>query len=93
MSFIKPRTIYKSKTVHVYINECFNPKKKTRLFAIRRDDKTGLGEVLGLIKFSGAWRQYITDFVPDTLWSSSCKRAICDFEDEMNAKWRLSLKR
>jgi len=92
MGFIKQRTIYEGKGTKVYINECHAKKRKTRIFAVRRDDKSGLGHLLGIIKFSGAWRQYCFYPAEDTLWSVGCKEEICKFEREMTKKWRNSLK-
>lgn len=92
MGFIKPVIIYeriydKKKKVRVYINQCHN-KGKTKLFTIRRDDSQGFAHLLGVIKWDGAWRQYVTEFEPDTKWCSSCKRAIADFEDKLNKDFR-----
>ncbi|MBU1673575.1 hypothetical protein KJ839_03935 [Patescibacteria group bacterium] len=93
MAFIKNVTIYKSKTTHVYINECHSWGKKTRLFAVRKNHTKGLAEYLGTIKFDGGWRQYV--FEPDTKtkWSSSCGRGIFDFCDLMTQKWRKSIRK
>lgn len=95
MSFIKDVTIYKRGKVHVYINQCHN-KGKTNLFAVRRDDKTGYACLLGLIKYDGAWRQYI--FLPDenTKWSDSCLINISNFcglqTKKLRVKWKTKLK-
>ena len=84
----KDYIVYQKENVLVYINQCHNPKKKTKLFAIRRDDKTGLGALLGIIKFSGAWRQYV--ILPDayTKWSAGCKIKIAEFEERLNKEFR-----
>ncbi len=88
MGFIKEVTIYEGKDVRVYINECHAKGRKTRIFAVRRDDKKGCGKFLGLIKFNGAWRQYI--FYPEnnTIWSAGCKEEMAKFEREITKKWR-----
>jgi len=91
MGFIKQRTIYEGKGTKVYINECHAKGRKTRIFAVRRNDKYGLAHLLGLIKFNGAWRQYIFYPEANTIWSAGCKEEICKFEREMNQKWRASL--
>lgn len=88
MSFMKERIIYESERTQVYINQCHNKGKKTKLFTIRRDDQHGRAELLGLIKFDGAWRQYVTEFQPDTKWSAGCKEEIAKFEREINKKQR-----
>lgn len=57
--FIKDFDVYKSKNVNVYINQCHKRKgKKTYIYSVRKDDLTGMGELLALIKWNGAWRQY-----------------------------------
>ena len=86
--FMKERTIYQSEKVRVYINECHSPGRKTRVFAVRRDDQKGCGHYLGSIEWDGAWRQYV--FFPDseTKWSAGCKEEIAKFEREMNKKQR-----
>jgi len=85
--------IYKKGTTVVYINENNKVKNRKMLtYSIRRDDDTGLGYFMGLIRFDGGWRQYITEFEPNTKWSSGCKRKICDFEDLITKKWRDKIK-
>lgn len=94
MAFMKEMTIYEGKGTIVYINEChrnvtgYRTIRKTRLFAVRRDDKTGMAHLLGLIKFDGAWRQYV--FCPEsgTKWSSGCMQGINSFCDDQTIKWR-----
>lgn len=91
MGFMKERTIYQSKKIRVYINECHAKGRKTRIFAVRRDDEKGCGCYLGCIEWSGAWRQYV--FCPEhsTKWSAGCKEEIAKFEREMNKKQREKL--
>ena len=60
MAFMNEVDIYKNATTRIYINQCHNPGKKTRLYAIRRDDETGYGHLLGVIKWGGGWRQYVS---------------------------------
>ncbi len=88
---MKERTIYQSKKIRVYINECHAKGRKTRIFAVRRDDEKGCGCYLGCIEWSGAWRQYV--FCPEhsTKWSAGCKEEIAKFEREMNKKQREKL--
>jgi hypothetical protein len=47
---------------------------------------------MGMISFNPRWRQYTTKFEPNTEWSSGCKKKVCEFEDMINRKWRLSVK-
>lgn len=88
MGFMKEFVIYEKGKTKVYINQCHNKGKKTKLFSIRRDDEHGLCWFLGIIKFYGAWRQYATMFEPDTIWGAACKRKICEFEEMLNKKFR-----
>ena len=85
---MKDFIIYERGETLVYINQCRNKGKKTKLFTIRRDDKTGYAHLLGIIKFDGAWRQYVTEFEPNTKWSAGCKKKIAEFEEIINKKWR-----
>ena len=93
MGFIKERDIYVSNTIRIYINECHSKGRKTRIFCVRRDDTTGYAALLGTIEFSGRWRQYV--FIPDenTQWSAGCLNNIIGFIQEINQKWRESLKK
>ncbi len=59
MAFMKQRTIYENDTTKVYINQCHAKGRKTNLYAVRRNDKTGLAIYLGIIKFNPRWRQYV----------------------------------
>lgn len=90
MTFMKDVLIYEHKRdkVTIYINECHRGPRITRVFAIRRSDRKSRGYLLGIIKFSPGWRSYVTEFEPKTMWSSSCKKKICEFEDMMTKKWR-----
>jgi hypothetical protein len=98
---MKDFIIYQKGTTKVYIHKGSkrvwrnNKWVKTKLFwyGIRRDDDTGYAALMGVISFSGQWRQYTTQFEPGTHWSSGCKRKICDFEDMITQKWRKSIKR
>ena len=85
---MKERTIYQSEKVRVYINECHAKGRKTRVFAIRRDDEKGFAHYLGEIKWDGAWRQYVSCFESNTKWSAGCKEEIVKFEREMTKKYR-----
>ena len=93
MGFIKNVIVYESEKTKIYINECHNKGKKTRLFCVRRDDKTGLADLLGIIKFSGAWRQYVFYPDKDTVWSAGCLNEIISFCQNMTQKWREKLKK
>lgn len=92
MGFKKDIVIYERGEIKISINQCHAKGRKTRLFAIRRDDNTGFGDFLGGIKFSGRWRQYIFEPEKNTIWSKSCLLGIIEFLDKINkeerAKWR-----
>jgi len=88
MSFIKDVVIYKKGETKVYINQCHNKGKKTNFYTVRKNDKTGLGHLLGFIYYSGAWWQYIFEPSNTTIWSSSCLLGITKFLDETNKKQR-----
>ena len=92
MAFMKEKIIYKSDKTLVYINQCHNKGKKTRLYVVRRDDQIGLGHLIGAIKWDGAWRQYVHYPEPNTKWSGSCQIAIAEFciarTIEEYAKWK-----
>jgi len=96
---MKEFIIYQKGETRVYIHKGskrrFKNNKwvKTKLYwyGIRRDDNTGYGHLLGIIKFDGGWRQYVTHFESNTKWSSGCKKKICEFEDMLNQKWRKSI--
>jgi len=64
MAFRKSVVIYEKDKTKVFINQCHNPGKKTWLYSVRKDSSKGLGELLGLIKWNGAWRQYC--FYPES---------------------------
>lgn len=92
--FIKEVTIYQSEKIRVYINECYSPGRKTRIFAVRKDvEKVCAGRYLGSISWDGAWRQYVFCAEPNTKWSAGCKEEIAKFERMMTkkqrAKWKL----
>lgn len=60
-----------------------------------KDRKTDIWEVfsmnkipVGLIKFNGAWRQFIFEPADTTFWSYSCLEQIVEFLKEKNLEWR-----
>jgi hypothetical protein len=86
--------VYENDNTKIYIHP-FEKEKNRKLvqYGIRRDDHTGFAHLLGLIKFNGGWRQYITEFKPNTIWSAGCKEKICEFERMMNEKWKKNIKK
>ena len=92
MAFIKPVIIYEKGTTKVYINQCHAKGKKTKVFAIRRDDKTGYANLLGVIVFDPRWRQYV--FVPEdkTEWCDDCLEEISAFLSVETWEWRQKIR-
>ncbi len=88
MGFMKTITIFDNGRTKVRINQCYAKGRKTYLYAVRKDDHTGLAEYIGGISFDGRWRQYV--FIPesDTKWSAGCQQGITDFLNKINVKWR-----
>jgi hypothetical protein len=50
-------------------------KPKTNVYSVNKTD----GTQLGLIFWHGAWRQYIFNPLPDTIWSHDCLDEINNF--------------
>jgi hypothetical protein len=73
---------------HLYFNELNNEGKKTRIWEVM---STATDEVLGKIKFRGAWRKYIYEPSQYTLYDASCLREISDFTESRTKEWRESL--
>lgn len=92
MAFKKEVIIYESKSIKVFINQCHAKGIKTRIFAVRRNDKKGLGHYLGSISWSGSWRQYIFGPSSFTYWSHGCMQGIVDFLKKINLEHRKKLR-
>lgn len=58
-----------------------NPGKKTKIFHILT--KVHEGNLLGKIKWHGAWRQYVFFPEGDTLFDRKCLKDIISFIDEL----------
>lgn len=50
-------------------------KPKTNVYAVNKRD----GEQIGMIFWYGAWRQYVFNPLPDTIWSHDCIDEIKNF--------------
>lgn len=93
-----PFVIYEKGDTFIYIHKGTNKnfdyhkrklvKRKTYWYGIRKNNKSGLAEILGIIQFNGAWRQFV--FMPqeDTYWSKSCLERINEFMDKLNKDFR-----
>lgn len=84
------------KKYHLYFVRAFRKKgekRKMPLYIVRKDSSSSMAERLGLIKFSGKWRQFV--FWPDneTMWSFGCLEIVNKFLDKVNKRWRNSLKK
>lgn len=88
---IDPVTVYQGKDSRVYIEEVYNSGKKTRLFFVKDSDVDGV-YFIGLIKWDGAWRQYIFEPEANTKWSAGCLAEIAMFCNIMTRdekrKWK-----
>lgn len=93
MAFCKDKIIYENKTTKIYINQCHNKGRKTKLFSIRKDDSTGLAELLGIIKWNGRWRQYVFEPKKDTMWSHGCLAEVSYFLIGLNIKKAMEIKK
>ena len=67
-------------------------KRKTSMWTLRKDSNHACGELLGIVRWHGAWRQYV--FIPEngTIWSSGCLKTIAEFLDKINKRHRKKLK-
>jgi hypothetical protein len=63
-------------------------KRKTPIYTVRKDSDKSLGELLGVITFDGAWRQFVFIPSPKTEWSSGCLTLIAGKLEELNQQWR-----
>jgi len=93
MGFMNNIIIYEGIGIKIYINQCHAKGRKTNLYAIRRNDESGLCDYIGGIEWSGRWRQYVFTPDKDTQWSNSCLRKIIDFIDKINKAHREKLRR
>ena len=68
--------------------------RKTDRWQVNKiDTNINIQSNLGMIRFSGAWRQFIFEPSSDTYWSHSCLDQISGFLKEINKEWREGLKR
>ena len=51
---------------------------KTRTYSIRSRTH---GDVLAIVKWYGAWRQYTMEPLDSTVWNKDCLRDVADFLD------------
>ena len=70
-----------------------NLHKKTTDYIVRKDSRSSMAERLGMVKWYGAFRQYV--FYPDndTVWSKGCLEIIEGFLDTVNKRYRRKLRR
>lgn len=83
---------------HLYFVRAFkrtkqDKKRKTPIYIVRKDSSSSMAEFLGLIKFSGRWRQFV--FYPDneTFWSYGCLEIINKFLLKVNKRWKNKIKK
>lgn len=61
--------------------------RKTKVWQVVNDG----GTVIGHVKFWPAWRQYILDPHPNTVWSHECLSIAVSFLKQQNVAWRLGI--
>ena len=63
-------------------------EKKTNIYRIKKQNPDGTQEHLGIIKWHGAYRQYV--FIPDngTFWSMGCIDIVSKFLKDKNNRHR-----
>lgn len=85
------------KKYHLYLSlakrKFWSKSKKTKLWFVRKDSHKELAECLGVIKWHGAWRQYV--FIPEnnTIWDKNCLSKVWDFLDDVNYEHREKLRK
>lgn len=92
MTFMREFIVYQRKEVCIYINQCHNPGRKTKKFAIRRDDSHGRADMLATIRWNGTWRQYVVEYDPVTMWTAGCNARIVQFLEYINEQHRKKIR-
>ena len=76
----------------IYITKAGKSKKdrgrKTPIYLVRVDNAQGMGQLIGKIKFRGAWRQFVFHPEPGTYWNDSCLHTVITFLRALNREWR-----
>ena len=80
------------KYLHSYMSEYLEFKEievrtKTRQWSIISQSS---GDILGAIKWYGAWRQFTFFPMPGTIWNSGCLTEIHEFLQSAQKDWRES---
>ena len=75
---------------YLSFNELNNPGHKTRLWEVWANASDN---ILGKIRFWGAWRKYTFAPAQGTVFDASCMREIADFTEAETKKWREGLQR
>ena len=70
---------------YIYFRECTNISGKTKKWHCCNKKST---EILGLVKWSGNWRQYCFYPFQSTVFSKGCLADIIDFIEMEMDKWR-----
>lgn len=88
----------KKGTYHLYFVRAHkrtkqDKRRKTPIYIIRKDSEGLMAERLGLVKWYGAFRQFV--FYPDnnTVWSKSCLEIVNSFLDRVNKRYREKLRK
>jgi hypothetical protein len=76
------RELLSKRTRYLWFREVAKPGRKTRFVGVV---SISSGDVLGVIEWYGAWRQYIFEAAPDTVWNIDCLREVETVLSELNA--------
>jgi len=86
---MKDFVVYQKDDTLVYIHKGIKEKgHKLPWYGIRKNDSGGMYEWLGLIRFDGKWRQFVSEFAENTKWSAGCLEKIAEFERKITLEWR-----
>lgn len=90
--------IHEKGKYHLYFVRAYkrtkqDKRRKTPIYIIRKYSDGLMAERLGLVKWYGAFRQFV--FYPDenTCWSKSCLEIVNSFLDKVNKRYRNKLKK
>ena|SRR5256885_11213324 len=76
-------------TEYLLFREVPSPGLKTRVWTVESKNR---GDVLGLIRWFGQWRQYIFDPADGTVFNATCLSDIESFLDDAMSDWREGLR-
>jgi len=81
--------IYKNDNTLVWVEILFKPNEERKTFVYTvKHKRGGTVDILGYVKWYGAWRQYVFMPVDATLWNDSCLQGIVDYLQKINKEHR-----